>query len=77
LVSKATERLAQEKADLVLCNMIVPRAYQRLFRKNGFISLPFIKGSRITVKSLSPRIPEEFLKDARNWFLQIGDSDMI
>jgi len=77
LVSKATERLAQEKADLVYGSMIVPRTYQRLFRKNGFISLPFIKGVRFAARLTSPRFSEEFLKDAKNWFVQIGDSDTI
>jgi len=73
LVARAVEHCRQEKVDLVYGNMVADKTYLRAFRKNGFIYLPFIKDP-FCGRSTSQDIPKEFLMDAKNWFVQIGDS---
>ncbi len=78
LISKAVQRFEYEKVDVVLCRMIANKTLYKAFRKNGFISIPFfIKGGYFCAYSSSPRISKETLKDPRNWFVQIGDSDFL
>ena len=77
LVSKAIQRFEYEKVDIVLCRMIANKTLCQAFRKNGFISIPFIKGGYFCAYSSSPRISQETLKDHRNWFVQLGDSDTL
>jgi len=75
LISKAIEHCKQERVDTIYCSMIANNLYLKAFRKNGFVSLPFVKGSKFCAYSSSPNIPKEFLKDPKNWVVQIGDSD--
>ncbi|MFC2002762.1 GNAT family N-acetyltransferase [Chloroflexota bacterium] len=77
LVSKAVEDCQQKKAALILYSLIANKSYRRVLRKNGFISLPFLKGSRFCAYSSSPSIPKNFLKYSGNWLVQIGDSDAV
>lgn len=77
LVSEAIKHCKREKADLIYYRMIVNKTYIKAFRKNGFISLPFIRGGRFCAYSTDPHISREFLRDPKNWLVQLGDSDMI
>lgn len=77
LVSKATEHCMREKVDLIYYSAIANKTYIRAFRKNGFISVPFIKGGRFCAYSSASHISREFLRDPQNWLVQLGDSDMI
>ncbi len=77
LVSKATEHCMREKVDLIYYSAIANKAYIKAFRKNGFISVPFIKGGRFCAYSSASHISKEFLGDPKNWLVQLGDSDMI
>jgi len=77
LVSKVLERCRQEEVDIVSCSMIASKAYLKVFRKNGFIYVPFVKGMRFCAYSSSSCVSKEFLKNPENWFVQRGDSDII
>jgi len=77
LVSKAIEHCKQEKVDLIYYSTIANKAYIRAFRKNGFISVPFIKGGRFCAYSSASHISREFLRDPQNWLVQLGDSDIV
>jgi GNAT superfamily N-acetyltransferase len=77
LVFKGIEHCKRENADLVYHRMIANKTHIKTFRKNGFISIPLIKGGRFCAYSRDPHISREFLRDAGNWFIQPGDSDMI
>ena len=77
LVSQAVAHCQRGKANLVYCNLLANRTYHRALRNNGFMSAPFIKGASFRVISSSPSISEAFLKDPKNWFIQLGDSDEI
>lgn len=77
LVSKALEHCRREKVDLVSYWMIAGKTYFNALRKNGFISIPVIKGGPFCAYSSSPHISRAFLADSKNWLVQIGDSDTI
>ena len=75
LVSKSIEDCQQNNVDLLIYRLMAGKAYYRVLRRNGFISLSFIKGRFCAYSSLS--IPKALFKDPKNWFVQIGDSDMV
>ena len=77
LLSKAIEYFKNENADFIFCKMIANERYYKIFRKNGFISSRFIIKSSFIVRINSPEISEVYLKDKKNWFIHIGDSDFI
>jgi len=77
LLSKATEHCKQEAVDLIYGSMLANKTLLKAFKRNGFISMPFVKGGWFVAHSSSQGISKEFLMDAKNWFVQIGDSDML
>jgi N-acetylglutamate synthase-like GNAT family acetyltransferase len=77
LIWKCIEQCEQKKVDTISCNMIASKMYFRAFKRNGFISMPFKKGSQFCAYSSAPYVSKEFLQDAKNWFVQYGDSDQL
>ncbi|RCV66160.1 Acetyltransferase (GNAT) domain-containing protein [Methanophagales archaeon] len=85
LLSEAIKYFKEERVDVILCTMIVDKIFYKIFRKNGFISTHFIStiskrfriGSEHIVRINSPKVSETYLKDPKNWFVQLGDSDFI
>lgn len=77
LVFKGIEHCKRENTDLIYHRTIANKTYIKAFRENGFISIPLIKGGRFCAYSRDPHISKEFLRDAENWLVQPGDSDMI
>jgi GNAT superfamily N-acetyltransferase len=77
LISQAMAQCELEKADTIYGLMIADKTVSTAFRKNGFLSFPFLKDGRFIVYSSSPHVSKEFLAEPKNWFVQIGDSDQI
>lgn len=77
LISTAIEESRQKGADFILYYSITNKTYQRILKKNGFISLPFIMGQYLCIYSSSPSISKEFLSNPQNWLIQPGDSDAV
>lgn len=77
LISKVLQHCRQEKVDLVYSSIIANKTHLNAIRKNGFISMPSVKGERFCGYSSSPHISKEFLEDPQNWLVQIGDSDRV
>jgi len=77
LLSRAVEDCQRNKADLVLYSLIANKTYHRVLKRNGFVSLPFIKGGRFCAYLSSPSISKEFLSNPQSWCVQLGDSDTI
>lgn len=77
LLSKAIKYFKEERADVIFCKMIADKLFYKIFRKNGFVFSRFIIKSRFIVRINSPKISEAYLKDKKNWFIQLGDSDFI
>lgn len=74
LVSEAVTRCRQEKLDLIYGARMEGTSLAKTFRRSGFLPVPFVKGMRVTGRSVSPSIAGQ-LQNPKNWFLQIGDSD--
>jgi GNAT superfamily N-acetyltransferase len=77
LISKAVEQCQREKVDAIYGIMIVDKTLIRAFEKNGFICLPFLRNGWFELYSSSPPVSKAFLREPKNWFVQIGDSDKI
>jgi N-acetylglutamate synthase-like GNAT family acetyltransferase len=75
LISEAVERCRQEKVDLLYGARMQSGSLAKAFRKNRFLSAPFLKEKRLMGYLHSPSIDSRFLQDQNNWFIQIGDSD--
>lgn len=85
LLSKAIEYFEEEGVDIIFCKMIADKMFYKIFRKSGFLPIQFIglvfKRFRLWSKHIvrinSPEMSEAYIKDSKNWFVQIGDSDFI
>lgn len=77
LLHKANEHCRRDDIDYIFWAGIANKAYLRAFRKRGFISQPSPKIGRLVVRSSSPNISKDFLKNPQNWLSQLGDSDAI
>ena len=77
LVSRAIEDCRQNNIDLILYSLLTNKTSRQVLRRNGFVSLPFIKGVCFCAYSSSPHISRVFLGNPENWFVQTGDSDRI
>ena len=75
LIWEAVEHCEREKVDVVYGHMIADRTLIKSFRNSG--SIPFLRSRRFVAYSTSPHVSTEFLKDPKNWFVQIGDSDHV
>jgi GNAT superfamily N-acetyltransferase len=74
LISRAIEHFRKEVVDAIACWTLRNNAIYKILRYNGFVpftSCPFI--ARVN----STRLPEEFVRDHKNWYITIGDSDHI
>ena len=76
LIAKAVEESQKEDVDLVYCSIIADNNFLSSFRCNGFMGVPNT-GQGFTIESTHPNIPMEFLRNPKNWFIQIGDSDFF
>lgn len=75
LISRAVEHCEREKADVVYGTMIADRTLIKSFRNSGFV--PFLKGGWFVVSSSSPHVSRKFLRDPKNWYVQLGDSNDV
>jgi hypothetical protein len=77
LIAQAVEQSRQRNVDLVYCASIAGKLLAESLRRSGFMSLPFVKRLRFCAYSTSPDISKESLRKPENWFVQMGDSDML
>ena len=77
LISEAFKYCEREKVDVFYCSMVPDKLYHKTLKRNGFISLPFLKRTYIVAYLSSPNISKEFLEDPQNWIVQEGDSDRL
>lgn len=75
LISKAIEHFERKRVDAIFSSIISNR-YRHSFLKNGFIPYPRSK-SRFIAYNASPAISDGFLKNPKNWFIQLGDLPMV
>ena len=77
LISRAIDHCKQEGVDLLYGTMLASKTLLKALRRNGFMCTPFVKGVWLQAFSISQDIPKEFLTNAKNWFVQKGDSDRL
>jgi len=77
LIRKLISACQQNKVALIQYQLRVNKVYRRVLKRNGFISLPFSKGSHFCAYSTRTDIAQQFLRNPDNWFVQIGDSDLV
>ena len=74
LISRTIEE-SQKESDMVFYSAITNDIYYRIFKRNGFIPLIFIKSGHFCVYPHVASSSKEFLTNPKNWIVQIGDSD--
>ena len=77
LISEAMKECKQVGSDFIEYRLIANKHHRSLLRKNGFIFIPFIKGSYFIAYSSLSQFTATMLKNPNNWFVQIGDSDIL
>jgi GNAT superfamily N-acetyltransferase len=77
LISEAVGICQRKGIDCIVYNLIAGRTYHRVLKSNGFIFPPFTKGADFCAYSSATQIPQKFLKNPKNWFVQTADSDTL
>jgi GNAT superfamily N-acetyltransferase len=77
LILKAILHFQEERIDFLYCKMIANDTILKAFRRCGFITIPFSYSGYFYARSSSSNINDETLRNRRNWFIQIGDSDFL
>jgi len=75
LISKAIEYFVEEKVDFITCWTLRHSLLYKILKDNGFICSR--SKHTLTARLNSPVLSEKFVKDPRNWYLSMGDSDLI
>ena len=87
LLCHAEKQLRASGADVLWGLFAAPQTYQKLFRKTGFFKAPQLKGLRrfhfvadfVTIDGLRPDLDRRdgaLLRQADQWFLSLGDTDL-
>lgn len=81
LIHAAIQYFYQQKVDLILCWMMKSHFLYRCLENNDFRYDKTLQEvtliSRINVPPSQFSIPQEEIKDEKNWFFTMGDSDLI
>jgi len=77
LLSEAIQECARSGDAFIEYRLIAGKDYYKLLRNNGFLSTPLIGGTYFCGYTNSKQLSISFLKNPRNWFVQMGDSDAI
>jgi hypothetical protein len=77
LIYDAMLRFDREKPDFVFCSTVAEGPLVSTFRKRGFVDMSLLRKAPFCAYTYNERIPREFLADRRNWYSQLGDSDLI
>ena len=72
LIAKAVEYFMDAKVDAILSQMVPNKIYHKALLKNGFIPRFRSKG-RFIAYNASTKLSEAYLKNPKNWFIQLGD----
>jgi hypothetical protein len=76
LLGKVVRQCREEKADLVYSRLIAAKSCLDVYKKSGFISVPFNRPWLVST-SYDTDFSNEFLLNRDNWYVQIGDSDFL
>ncbi|HJH27790.1 MAG TPA: hypothetical protein C5S37_13740 [Methanophagales archaeon] len=76
LIAKATEYFMDAKVDAISSQMVPNKIYHKALLKNGFIPRFRSKG-RFIAYNASTKLSDAFLKNPKNWFIQLGDLPLV
>jgi hypothetical protein len=76
LIAKAVEYFMDTKVDTIYSKMVANEVYHKSFLRNGFIPRFRSKG-RFIAYNASTELSEAFLKNPKNWFIQLGDLPLV
>ncbi len=72
LIAKAVGYFMHKGVDAIFSKMAANEVYRKSFLRNGFIPHFRFKG-RFIVYNTSTKLSDAFLKNLKNWFIQLGD----
>lgn len=72
LIAKAVEYFMDAEVDVILSQMVPNKIYHKALLKNGFIPRYMSKG-RFIAYNASTKLSKAYLKNPKNWFIQMGD----
>ena len=75
LIKAALSHFYNEQADIVRCWMMKHIPYYRILHRSGFFSQK--KKINFILRIYREVVSKSFLKEPRNWYLTIGDSDWL
>jgi GNAT superfamily N-acetyltransferase len=80
LILKAVEYFKKENVNLVICWMpnsnSNTKVFYRILNAQGFVRL-FGRSTPLIARVNVSNLPEEYLRNPKNWYVTIGDSDYI
>jgi predicted N-acetyltransferase YhbS len=72
LIAKAIEHFKGKKAAAIFSQMVPNKIYRKALLKSGFIPY-FSSKSRFIAYNAPHKLSDAFLKNPKNWFIQLGD----
>ena len=72
LIAKAIEHFKGKKAAAIFSQMVPNKIYRKALLKSGFIPY-FLSKSQFIVYNTSSKLYQAYLKNPKNWFIQLGD----
>ncbi|MEW6097434.1 MAG: GNAT family N-acetyltransferase [bacterium] len=76
LIWQAIRYFRQQKTNSICCLEPKDTFYLKTFKKCGFFTRKGYPTYRFGSRSVLPDVPMEFLREPKNWFLTLGDSDI-
>jgi GNAT superfamily N-acetyltransferase len=76
MISVVCEHCSKKGISYISWVGLAEKSNLQAFRKQGFFSMFFSKSLKFIVYSDHPDIPEKFLANPHNWFIQSGDFDI-
>jgi hypothetical protein len=73
LISKAIECFREDNVHLIRCVMLKNSTYHRILRSYGFLPSTSIW----FVARAHPSLSDSFVRDYKNWYITIGDTDYV
>ena len=76
LIQMAIDYFIEKKVDLGICWMLRNSIYYNILKANGFVCFPSMK-AKLIARNSSKNPNPILLRNHRNWYITIGDSDLI
>ncbi len=75
LVWNAVKKCKDQMVDFLAFSWLGDNSYRRVFKKCGFLGVPFQEGPPFYLYPLGNSLSDELVNNHQNWLVQIGDTD--